>query len=878
MKLRHDSETGDGKGVTRHFFFPDLFLLVGEGALVVAPILTMFRPAIDRTALVWFSLPVLAACAAVWVIAIQTWAKPLRKAALGGGKLPEAVAASAYQLTWSLPFRALLLRTGLWGVIALAHGVWFFQKYGFRADRIFPLVSITCVHAFATNAIRAAWYAVILSSLRARLFTGRSQRQFLLAYPAALRLVALVVWGGTIAGIAAFLYYFLPVDFPRYLGFLQYAPIGILVAFVLWNVVARQLNQSLLQHLLPSASVSMAVAYRKIQALPYRLGLVSFFLWLLLIVMAAVMARARLRFGFDDTVLLCGIATLIAAAASMYEALWHRLTIRPLLEQITRTHHALVSNIRPVLSLRTKLLISFGGVVLLACGSALIWGFAQYKNLVSESIERQAALGLAWLRSEVHAEVAMQQQPPTPSLVGRILHRMDRDVPHASAVFYYHSGEPHVAFTRLSGSATHALPLPWYSAALVRQPGDGNIQVESLSLAGRHGLLQVRWRGQRYSLGAVAVLYPTYRARGPSIGGELKELLAFFFVLFFVSGGIVLFTVMQLVTPIRKLEVRAEAMARGDLKEVVSSGGEGDEIGRLTFALEEMRRALQEKLRSTEEINVELEGRVAQRTGDLAAKNQELADTLRKLTRAQDELVRSEKMASIGQLVAGIAHEINNPVNAMVNTVEPLRRSLQDMEVADKGIRERAKEDLHKMLRVIQRGAERTKDIVQALHMYSRTDEERVVDFDLNRSIEGSLELLRHTLGHRVKIERNYGDVGRIRGHLGQLNQVFMNLLANAVQAVSSVEKGRVSVETIAEEAEVTVRVQDNGSGIAPEVLPRIFDPFFTTKEVGEGTGLGLSIVHRIVERHGGSIQVESTVGVGTTFIVTLPTTIEIRT
>src|SRR5688500_1260619 len=152
----------------------------------------------------------------------------------------------------------------------------------------------------------------------------------------------------------------------------------------------------------------------------------------------------------------------------------------------------------------------------------------------------------------------------------------------------------------------------------------------------------------------------------------LKELLVFFLVLSTACGGIVVLTVAQFVKPIRRLEERADGMARGELSQPVSSGGEGDEVGRLTFALEEMRRALRDKLRSTEEVNVDLERAVQRRTADLAKKNRELAETLEKLTRAQDQLVRAEKMASIGQLVAGIAHEINNPVNAIVNTVGPL--------------------------------------------------------------------------------------------------------------------------------------------------------------------------------------------------------------
>jgi hypothetical protein len=307
-------------------------------------------------------------------------------------------------------------------------------------------------------------------------------------------------------------------------------------------------------------------------------------------------------------------------------------------------------------------------------------------------------------------------------------------------------------------------------------------------------------------------------------------------------------------------------MARGELADPVAAAGEGDEIGRLTLALEEMRRALREKLRSTEEVNMDLERAVQMRTADLARKNRELAETLDQLKRAQQQLVRSEKLASIGQLVAGIAHEINNPVNAIVNTVGPLQEAVASIDTDP----EAAKEVVD-MLKVVQRGAQRTKAIVSALHNYSRTDDESVVDFDVDRSIDDSLELLRHLLRQNVTVAKRFGDVGRVRGHAGQINQVFMNLLTNAAQALAGRDAATITIATRGDAAGVEVKISDNGPGIPPDVLPRIWDPFFTTKDVGEGTGLGLSIVHELVERHGGSIECETKLGDGTTFTVKLP-------
>src|SRR5262249_42621343 len=170
---------------------------------------------------------------------------------------------------------------------------------------------------------------------------------------------------------------------------------------------------------------------------------------------------------------------------------------------------------------------------------------------------------------------------------------------------------------------------------------------------------------------------------------------------------IVAFTVAQFMAPIRRLEQRADAMARGELADPVAAGGEGDEIGRLTLALEEMRRKLRDKLRSTQEGNLDLERAVQMRTAHPARKNRALAETLDKLTRAQEQLVRSEKLASIGQLVAGIAHEINNPVNAIVNTVGTLEEAVGQIDDENAAARSEAAKDVREMIRVVQRGAQR---------------------------------------------------------------------------------------------------------------------------------------------------------------------------
>ncbi|HXU62096.1 MAG TPA: ATP-binding protein, partial [Polyangia bacterium] len=292
----------------------------------------------------------------------------------------------------------------------------------------------------------------------------------------------------------------------------------------------------------------------------------------------------------------------------------------------------------------------------------------------------------------------------------------------------------------------------------------------------------------------------------------------------------------------------------------------------LSFAFEEMRRALRDKLRSTESLNIDLEREVRRRTEVLEQRNRELHDALEKLRRAQDDLIRSEKLASMGRLVAGIAHEINNPVNAVINTLEPLGEAIRAIAGAqDPAQAGQAAADAQEMLRVVQRGAARSKAIVQALHNYSRGDEQRPRELSLARSLDDTVDLLRHHL-RDVQVEKSIDPDLRITGFPGQIDQVFMNLITNAAQAMSSSGiAGTIRVAAARNGDSVEITVSDSGPGIPPEVIPRIFDPFFTTKDVGQGSGLGLSIVHGIVDRHGGHIKVDSRLGQGTTFRITLP-------
>jgi len=276
----------------------------------------------------------------------------------------------------------------------------------------------------------------------------------------------------------------------------------------------------------------------------------------------------------------------------------------------------------------------------------------------------------------------------------------------------------------------------------------------------------------------------------------------------------------------------------------------------------------------------------------LENQNVELARRGTELERLQAQIVHTEKMASLGQLAAGVAHELNNPAGFIYSNIALLKDYIKRLErcltffddealppAAAERIREMKTEigyddilmDLDSILSDCHIGAERIRDIVQNLRLFSRLDEAELKPVDLNEGIEATLRLLSmYYKSGRIRLRRDYGELPQVNCYAAQLNQVWMNLLVNAAQAIGEVE-GEVRIKTRCEGENVIVSVSDTGAGIEPEHLKNIFDPFFTTKPVGEGTGLGLSISHGVIVRHGGAIVVDSTPARGTTFTITIP-------
>lgn len=261
----------------------------------------------------------------------------------------------------------------------------------------------------------------------------------------------------------------------------------------------------------------------------------------------------------------------------------------------------------------------------------------------------------------------------------------------------------------------------------------------------------------------------------------------------------------------------------------------------------------------------------------------ELAETNEELRQTQSQLVQSEKMAALGSLVAGVAHEINTPlgaINSMHNTltkaVGRLRSTLLQLDPdvlqsnESVGRTFKAIDDANT---VIRSGSERVTDIVRRLRSFARLDEAELQKVDIHQGLDDTLTLVHHELKHGITVHKKYGDVPPINCYAGQLNQVFLNMLMNARQAIAG--EGEITIETRHEGNKVYIRFTDSGKGIAEEHIGKIFDPGFTTKGVGVGTGLGLSICYQIVKAHKGQIKVTSEVGKGTTFTIIVPSDLD---
>ncbi|WP_198287565.1 ATP-binding protein [Rivularia sp. PCC 7116] len=349
----------------------------------------------------------------------------------------------------------------------------------------------------------------------------------------------------------------------------------------------------------------------------------------------------------------------------------------------------------------------------------------------------------------------------------------------------------------------------------------------------------------------------------------------------------------EIATPLNELIAVADDISAGTLDINLELNRE-DEIGRLATSFNIMATQLKTTFSSLENANIELENKVEERT-------QELQNTLVSLRNTQAQMLQAEKMSALGQTVAGVAHEINNPVNFIHANIEYVQTYIKNLlelvafyqeyypetpellqDKIDEIDLEFIKEDSIKIVASMNIGTVRIREIVKSLRSFSRLNEAEYKQVDIHEGIDNTLLILQHRLKNHstqseIKVNKDYAQIPLVECYAGKLNQVFMNILGNAIDALSTLETSdktaNISISTLVIDGNwVRICIADNGTGIKEEVRKNIFNPFFTTKPVGKGTGLGLSISYQIiVEIHQGKILCDSELGKGTKFIIEIP-------
>ncbi|MCG6136346.1 MAG: ATP-binding protein [Nostoc sp. LLA-1] len=386
---------------------------------------------------------------------------------------------------------------------------------------------------------------------------------------------------------------------------------------------------------------------------------------------------------------------------------------------------------------------------------------------------------------------------------------------------------------------------------------------------------------------------------------RIKVILVSMFLSVAIAAALAIYTSRLIARPIQLVTNVAKQITQESNFQLRANISSNDEVGTLATSLNQLVEWVGNYTQELELARQNLEQRVEERTQELELarqhleqrveeRTQDLQKILQDLKETQGQLIQTEKMSSLGEMVAGIAHEINNPVNFIYGNIQCANEYIKDLlsllalyqqeyPEASWIITEKIEEidlnflskDLSSLLASMKMGAQRIREIVLSLRNFSRLDEADMKDVDIHEGIDNTLLILNHRIKNEIVVIKQYGNLPLVECYPAQLNQVFMNIISNAIDALleqKTQSDKNIIIDTLRiDEHYIKVTIRDNGAGISPEIINKLFNPFFTTKPVGKGTGLGLSICYQIIDKHKGKIEVFSELEQGTEFIITLP-------
>ncbi len=794
--------------------------------------------------------PILGVSTLYWAYFSNRWIKGL-DGELGLEPAREAVV--------RFPRRALLFRTLAVGGLGLLLAPTLAGIAGLGAEATAIIAGAVVSVGFATNVLRALVYRHLLQPKADLLFAEEPLRY--LARCLRERLFVSTVLASVSGVLAVSVYFRLVLGLPsrEFAGGMAVAPLVLVLTIGLLTFDVYRASRPLLPFLVPErhqgTPTSAAEALRIVSALPYRTAAATFLSWVLGAALTGFLYQSRQGLPSEGLQVFAAIAA-IAVGMLPYQAAWHRRILQPVREAAALSLVAEEAQPqRGRFSLRHKLGIALGALLAFGGTFAFLTILSEHERFIAAAADAEAMArrdALLTARRDKLLEEAGEDGARLEALARKLSSPRERVVAVRAGAVQGEKGfelPARMVEALAAGEPMHG-PLPRLRASIAFAPLSPELAL---------GVLK-GWRD-------------------PGQADTALALLVIFAATLLACAGFVMVAIQELSAPLSALARGARLIGKGELSRPIPPP-DSDELGELAGAMEYARRELSAKIRSFEELNASLETRVRDRTGELEKANDELAGALAALHDAREEVVHAEKMASLGRLVAGIAHELNNPLNFVQNALPPLKQSVEALAQAaqlgpaagETKRTEAPKElaDLEDMLRVMGNGVTRMVAIVRALRDFSRQSaDSKPEPVELERLVDDAAALLRHDLKDRIELVKDLQAPGPLWCEPGPMTQVFMNLLKNAAQAIQG--RGTIRVSSKAAEAGIEIRVADTGAGIPPEALSKIFEPFFTTKPVGEGTGLGLAIVHGIVEKHGGRISVASRVGSGTELTLLLP-------